>query len=1091
MIDPLCIVTAGAGSGKTHMIQDQLRTWVGSGAVQPERILAVTYTKAAAAELQERISGALLESGKVEAALRLSQAYISTIHSLGLRILTEFGFEAGSSPSPRLLNQDEENALIARALERTDKADRIVANLRIYGYSFNAGTGTSGEQAFRDDLLRVVRLLRSIDITAPRRMGHIVRQAKRQLVVEYGPARRDKGQTRELRRLVRALLDLFPHPLGWQSMYSKTAIKEFRADFHCLVRAARPGSLESDWDLWERLRNLRAKPGDSLPGPYLVLLGEIRRVADALVDHEGPLRQAEDHIEQLLSAARDVIASYNQAKREAGLVDYTDMIAAAGRLLRDRPDVLQTLASQIDCLVVDEFQDTNPLQFDLLWRIKQTKVPTLVVGDVKQAIMGFQGADPRLFAALERNHRSVSRPLTRNWRSSPPLMDFVNAVGTELFGTGYVQLEPQRQPARMEPLEVMHFVKRTKKDWHAIRAWSVGTHLKRLLKDSSQEVSDHRTGSWRRLRGGDIAVLCPTNEVVETYAGVFQSIGLRVNHQAAGWLSSAPVRLAWNALAYVANPGDRHAALLLCSTELGSLTLEEGVRQLIETGRIKDPILHKLEALSEGVADRTVYAVVAETLRVAELFDEVSSWPDSEQARANLVRLLDEAGQFMDANREALAHSGYHGQGVETLLSWLAFRQDEDEQPERSVLQEDAITLRTWHSAKGLEWPVVAVCNLDRALRPHLPSLDIECDSFDDLGTILEGSRISYSPRYAAAEKREEMESRLREGQLTEARRLLYVALTRARDKLLLEWPAFQARPEKGKKRTYSYWKLLRDSWRLSSSRNEIVIRDQRFPCNSIAGNTDFPSGFDPKLGRFDSDSDFHRGNPSVSLPTVGRRAIRKATPPAECTPESVAASALAGQDVRDPPGDLRSWTYGPGLDIELDLSSRDLGTFLHRCFEILGGRPALARQMEALTGVAVPPEIKARIVNAVAQFEAWLQGQFAIDSILREWPVLMLDENGTVVSGEADLIIETPDGTWVLDHKSDRITDPATAFQRYEPQLNAYARALSGEGRTVAGIGLNLIRSGSVVWRRPDLPGRPGRIRALVRNEPSGTRVP
>ena len=95
-----------------------------------------------------------------------------------------------------------------------------------------------------------------------------------------------------------------------------------------------------------------------------------------------------------------MLVHYAAAKREAGLVDYSDMIAMAGQLLRERSDVLDTLVKRVDCLVVDEFQDTNPLQFALLWQLKEAGVPTLVVGDLKQAIMGFQGADPRLFEAL-------------------------------------------------------------------------------------------------------------------------------------------------------------------------------------------------------------------------------------------------------------------------------------------------------------------------------------------------------------------------------------------------------------------------------------------------------------------------------------------------------------------------------------------------------------------------------------------------------------------------------------------------------------------------------------------------------------------
>ena len=125
MLPSLTIVPAGAGSGKTYTIQQWLGEWVKQGKVRPERIVAVTFTEAAAAELRERIRTKLLDDGQLEAALRLDQAYISTIHGFGLRVLREFAFESGTSPEPRLLNEDEKNALIREALKHTEAVNEI------------------------------------------------------------------------------------------------------------------------------------------------------------------------------------------------------------------------------------------------------------------------------------------------------------------------------------------------------------------------------------------------------------------------------------------------------------------------------------------------------------------------------------------------------------------------------------------------------------------------------------------------------------------------------------------------------------------------------------------------------------------------------------------------------------------------------------------------------------------------------------------------------------------------------------------------------------------------------------------------------
>jgi ATP-dependent helicase/nuclease subunit A len=192
------------------------------------------------------------------------------------------------------------------------------------------------------------------------------------------------------------------------------------------------------------------------------------------------------------------------------------------------------------------------------------------------------------------------------------------------------------------------------------------------------------------------------------YADTLRALGLAVRLQADGWYTSRAVEIARAALAYVANPADRHAALYLAVTELGSLTLRAGLEQLMQAGRITEPLLERLDALAAGSVERTVYAIVADTLAALELFDAVAQWPDGDQARANLLRLLAAAGEFMDANREALAHGGFHGSGVQTFLAWLAVaveRKEGDRQAEARVLDEDAIELTTWHAAKGREWP--------------------------------------------------------------------------------------------------------------------------------------------------------------------------------------------------------------------------------------------------------------------------------------------------------------------------------------------------------------------------------------------------
>ncbi|MBP2676646.1 MAG: hypothetical protein H6Q84_3486, partial [Deltaproteobacteria bacterium] len=356
-IPPLTIVPAGAGSGKTHRIQAQLAEWVVGGLVAPDRIVAVTFTEAAASELKKRIRFALVDRGRIEDALRLEESYISTIHGFCMRILTEFAFEGGISPSPRLLNDDEERFLIRRTLPRTDKAEPVAVNLRKFGYRWDPVTRTSPEDIFLQTLLSLIGRLRSLG-----EKGGDIKLAELAIALLrsiYGKTGNADAQNQALCGAVEKLLKRFPRDLSQDYAGNKSAEKGFKEDYRNLRRAEKPEEVASDWVLWAALRKLRvAVRGGKLPPGYKECAEAVMEAASELPRHPGPLADAELHVSALLGASQDCLKAYGEAKSRASLVDYTDMIAGAHAILSSRPDVLAILKDRVDCMVIDEFQDT-------------------------------------------------------------------------------------------------------------------------------------------------------------------------------------------------------------------------------------------------------------------------------------------------------------------------------------------------------------------------------------------------------------------------------------------------------------------------------------------------------------------------------------------------------------------------------------------------------------------------------------------------------------------------------------------------------------------------------------------------------------
>jgi ATP-dependent helicase/nuclease subunit A len=1057
-IPPLTVVSAGAGSGKTYKLQTLLGSWVANNVVAPERIVAVTFTEAAAIELQGRIRAELIGAQRLEDALKLDEAFITTIHGFGLRLLSEYAFEAGSSPRPRLLNDDEEAWFIRRALAEAGSADPIVSDLGRFGYRYDFASGTSPEGAFRRRVLDVIGVLRLIDKSEDE--PGFARYASDFIEKTYGPVANASTLDSDLSTAVDALLADFPDNLA-DTAPNNTARGEFESGYRALQDALEPGRISNDFALWTRLTKLRmSKRGAPTPDGYDPLASDVIGSASQLYQHPGPRDRETTHIRTLFQTAFESLELYRASKQSAGLVDYVDMLSGAYQLL-GRGSVIEDLKSRIDCLVIDEFQDTNPIQFALLWALQKADIPTVIVGDTKQAIMGFQGADPRLMKALTESSASSLENLTENWRTQPSLMPFVNAISKRLFGAAYVELAPRAADGFQSPLEVIEYPNKPRygRRTNEVRATRTAERLAEILGDNAQFVRDRHTGLKRQLRGGDIAILCPTNGMLKQYAGILNATGLRCRLAENGWLESPIIQLIWHALEYVANPDDKHAALYLSVTDLGTHTLEEALKALANQQSLPEPVLKRLSSLAEQNPDTSIDIITQNIIDTLDLYGAIAGWDNSSQIRADLLRFEGEAQQFVIANAEALASAGIHGSGIKSFLAWITHRSDKkefDARPPGRVVDNDAIELVTWHRSKGREWPVVAVCGWETTIRTTLPNLSVVYDDFNNMDHLLSGAHISYSPKFESEEVVEKFREPLVEESREEARRLIYVALTRAREKIVMEWPS-----HRDGKDTDTYCNELRDMAGVSLCDGGLQVDGVEFSALHLVAPNEFPEDFDPD-------------SPGVLNPTprFGRRALHMVTDvldAGEAIPDGRSPS-MHGDYVPGTPvieTSTEESTYGTEIEISTDMEATDLGTYLHTCFEI--GNAVPRDKLRQLIDEQIDDEILDDTLRNVSAFNDWLSSTFPGAELSHELPILFLDDSGSVVSGFIDLVVETDDGIWIIDHKSDRVTDPKAKFTSYVSQLEDYADGLS-KARTdkdVVGIAINWIRLGTVSTQR------------------------
>ncbi|WP_136684538.1 UvrD-helicase domain-containing protein [Falsirhodobacter xinxiangensis] len=999
----LTIVPAGAGAGKTHRIKETLKTWVEAGEVRPDRILAVTFTEAAAGELRERIRASLLDAGMIDQALAVERAYVSTIHGLGLRVLTEHAFAAGASPQPRHLSDAERDLLIRQSLAHCDELGPVMKDPERFGYAASFGTGDTLEDGFRAKVLSTIDLLRGLGDSGTD--PALIETACARVTEVYGATEADGAPLETaLRDAAQAMLAMFPEGTTGTS---DAAVKAFRDDLANLRAAAETNRLSRDWKLWGKLRALRqSKRGSPTPEGYDAHAEAVILAAERIVDHPGPHADAVLQLRCLIGGAQAIMASYAARKRALGVIDFADMIVEAERLLRTNEQVLDAVLAEVDCVIVDEFQDTNPVQFALLWRLASRAKRTLLVGDVKQSIMGFQGADPRLTQALVDAFPDNVDPLPKNWRSDPRIMGVVNHIGAGLF-PHYTRLEPTRNETGQPFLEAIRIPdgrgSRTKPtpDHH------IAARIRAILNDGDL-ITDRHDGTLRPARPSDIAVLVGRHSVAAKYAETLTAYGIPVRISGNGWAASRAIAAARHALALVADPADTHAALCLLTLGPSAADLQQALTNLTDGNLLDHPDLQPLLALAPLARTAPMAALVPQVLAASGLSEWADHLPDAAQSHADLLRLEHEAAEFDAAHPDMKAAAGFHGYSPKVFLGWLAAQsaKDFDRHPDPSSGSALGVEIVTWHASKGREWPITVVAELDRKIGEWPGTTVAEFADFSDLSRVLDTALILHTPKLDVPERLDRFLQARHAAAEAGMRNLLYVALTRARDRLILEWPDFAFKKED----PFAAGLLVAETgMEIGAS---LTIGGESFPLGSTATAV---------------------GEPEAPTAPVRFGTLGAATPPQT--------------EWRQRPSQLGHTQPMPGAPAVLALGTAHLGdetfaaatekgTAWHLAFRTLAMRPDLADRLNAAT--SLDAATLAAIAAQAQGLRDWLTRE-GFPELHAELPIQIDNPDGSQLNGVIDLLAIGPRGIVIVDHKTG-----GGGFAGYWPQLAAYADAAS-----------------------------------------------
>jgi len=893
-------VAAGAGSGKTGVLVERfVRLVVQSrlGLLPPElrasvdEILVITFTEKATREMKSRIVDELTRLELTEERRRLETAYISTIHGFCSRLLQENPFEVGIDPNFTVLDEPQARRLLRQTIENVVSAAYASGDEAIPALVGTLQSLRKHGEEHADPVASLAQSLESLlsklrsagwsrkEIEKHAQSGSAATSAASEAIVwsVVSPA------IDEARSCLPAIEAVYSGLLGSARSLCDNLLETLRA----IHNAASPGEAVAALHRCSQLlskNRIRSVGGSIAEMDFAACVNRLKAACEYYVP--AVISEIPDAQESALACDRmwrlmaGVWRAYDEAKRRIGKLDNDDLQSECVRLLSEFPDVRERYQRRLRYLMIDEFQDTNPLQMRLidLLHVKEdigspepadqnaeAPVPRrlppgrnylFVVGDVQQSIYGFRGAEPDLFRKLvrrcQRSPQGVHVPLATNFRSRPEILSLIATLYRQIWRSGeqeFVSLDAGSEfvPATAPSVELLLTQDLVRQDYLSIEPSALAERIKQLVESEDLLISsksDPRCG--RPVRYRDVAILLRQLTDIQRYEDALARAGVPyfVVGGGRGYYARQEIRDLVNILTVLDTPFDDIPLLAALRSPMVGANIDtlyyivqyaHGKHQMRD-GLNGDPVSVSARAYppavpagetipevttpahAEGISQKKkhapnhkaslplylavqqvldLHALPAEEDAKLRLFLEVLEPLRAQQDRMPVGHLLERLttrtlydirlltrhnGKRRLANVRKLVQMA-HAEPTLSVLEFVQRLRDleklSDREGDAPTEEEaaDVVRIHTMHGAKGLEFPVVILADLCRSLE-HVERGLFVCDP----GTLALGTRVCGTPdaTYLAIDHARQRRDK------EEAERLLYVAMTRAREHLIL-----------------------------------------------------------------------------------------------------------------------------------------------------------------------------------------------------------------------------------------------------------------------------------------------------------------
>ena len=789
------IYNASAGSGKTHLLTHLIAEMIngdhsvnGIKKTDPTRVIATTFTKTAAKEIKERVSSVLIEKGMFEEAAQIQSSLLGTVNSICGALLEKYAAFSGNIANIKVIEQDDSEQLISSFISSCIEDNLLdFAQFVGWGEYYNEGKMVDGLTPKISGLINQFRANCITEIDSEKLFERLYKKSldtytKEELLEKLKVFWRDFSKN----------CAYFEEINGSPATYNKALIQlkktflskgEFRKILTANLKAIK--SVEKFpkgfVKCWKGLDKNEAE---------VCFENEIKGLIEDLELASCRKVELEEFVKSISNIVSNVLVEYNAHKKEKGLIDFIDQEVMLLELLKNSELVREDIKASYDVAFVDEFQDTSPIQLNIFTELNKLISHSVWIGDPKQSIYGFRGADFNMMKNLlnyvesQPNLQGVLKQkdhqLKTSYRSRKELVNFSNVLFKDVFEgleENRVLLNADTTRKTYNSSTPIHFWTEKESRGKKLNPENLAKKIRSILENEKDDFTFYpkNEDKPRAIQAGDICFLTRTNGTIDDLAKAFIQAGLKVNAPMKGLPQCLEVfcllsimkllkfkndKLSTLEVSLVLNGGDVNSSIekiLTNNLNWNEIEVADFVNQLLD---------YKSDITRMSFSDQLNFVVNASsyTKRLVGLDNPF-------QAKNNILKLLKYAQTF----EERCLSEGK----TSSLLKFETFLND-TETEQSFISHPECVNIMTYHKSKGLEFPMVIMMDLHKDIFDCYGTEVIDKNNSDaSVGELAERTvNILLKDPLLNTDIKEVGDNK----EASESQRLMYVGLTRARD---------------------------------------------------------------------------------------------------------------------------------------------------------------------------------------------------------------------------------------------------------------------------------------------------------------------